>query len=209
PAPRISSSRTTTLRFSAFCFSFMNYPQWVVDAVRVSRRPHAERQLPVASTQKTAHWLLGTGYWVLLLVLMRRRLSQINAGEQHKNVRLNKRHADMQALENNRNTQRHQRKKYQRNHLAREHVREKTDRQRQDASRMTEQLNREQQDRQEQPDSQRHALLRPDKMLQVSNRPICPQTLEVIVKPREQRAAQRHYRHRCGRFQARHQSNQI
>ena len=88
----------------------MNYRQWVVDAVPWEADAltlEAGDTKPVLSSEFSEQ--LGmTENRELPLVVMRCRLTQIHAGEQHKNICLNKRYANVQRFKCHRERDRDQ-----------------------------------------------------------------------------------------------------
>jgi hypothetical protein len=87
----------------------MNCRQWVVDAVLWEPTPSRWKLVLSSQFSERFSILLRTETWELrtLLVFMCYSLAQINAGEKDKNVCLNKSDADVQALEDYRDAQRH------------------------------------------------------------------------------------------------------
>jgi hypothetical protein len=87
----------------------MKCRQWVVDVI-LKQTPSRLQRFEARNNQ--------------FLVIVSRGFRQIDASQQHENIRLYESDADVQALENNRHSERDQRKENQRHHFSREHVRE-------------------------------------------------------------------------------------
>src|SRR5580700_5887144 len=75
-------------------------------------------------------------------MLVRRRLAQINAGEQNKNVSLDQSYENVKSHEDDGDKQWNQREENQRNHFSRKHVGEKTNGQRHDPGQMAADLDK-------------------------------------------------------------------
>src|ERR1039458_9768753 len=124
-------------------------------------------------------------------MLVRHRFSDVHRRQQHKNISLNNRYADVQQDEYDRKSERDQREEHQGHQIAGEHIGVKTYGERKNSRQMTEDLNRKQQDRQ--PGFWAHEILYVAETVRAH-------ALEVIIEPGDQRETQRHRGNRGWRF---------
>src|SRR6187402_2500794 len=106
----------------------------------------------------------------------------------------------MQAEEDQRNTDRHQREEGQREQIARKHICPETDGEREDAGEVRDDLDQEHQGR-EPPDRTEELLDVPATVL--------PDAVIVVVSEGGNRQSERHYDVRRGRFQTRDKTEQV
>jgi len=126
--------------------------------------------------------------------------AQINAGQDHKNISLDQGNSNMKPFKNNRDADGHQGKENECDHLAGKHVREETNGERQQSRGVAENFDGQHQRRQ--------PPYRSQEMLEVS-KPVCSQSLEMVVEPGQQRATKRDNRDRSGRVETRDNADQI
>src|ERR1700693_4086425 len=129
-----------------------------------------------------------------------RSFAQINASQDHKNISLDQGNSNMKPFKNNRDADGHQGKENQGDHLAGKHVCEETNCERQQSRSVAENFDGQHQ--------RRKPPYRPHEMLEVS-KPVCSQSLEVVVEPGQQRATKRDKRDRSRRFETRDNADQI
>jgi hypothetical protein len=126
--------------------------------------------------------------------------AQINAGQDHKNISLDQGNSNMKPFKDNRDTDGHQGEKNECYHLPGKHVREETNGERQQSRGVAENFDGQHQRRQ--------PPYRSQEMLEVS-KPVCSQSLEMVVEPGQQRATKRDNRDRSGRVETRDNADQI
>src|ERR1039458_10003366 len=132
-------------------------------------------------------------------MLVRHRFSDVHRRQQHKNISLNNRYADVQQDEYDRKSERDQREEHQGHQIAGEHIGVKTYGERKNSRQMTEDLNGKQQDRQ--PRFWTHKILHVAETVRAH-------ALEVIIEPGDQRATQRYRWNRGRRFKPGYDTHQ-
>src|ERR1039458_1949336 len=132
-------------------------------------------------------------------MLVRHRFSDIHRRQQHENIGLNHRYADMQQDEHDRESERNQREEHQGHQIAGEHIGVKTYGERKNSRQMTEDLNGKQQNRQQR--FWAHEILYVAEAVRAH-------ALEVIIEPGHKRATQRHRGSRGRRFKSGYDTQQ-
>src|SRR5664279_140382 len=172
-----SSANITIITFRIVCL-LRNRCQWVVGA-------HRADALTLAAN---------------CLVLVRHRFAEVHRRQQHKNVGLDKRDANVQQHENDGKDNGEQRKEHECHHVARKHIGEKTNGERKNSSQMACYLNYEHQGSE--------PPYRAQEMLDITDS-VGANTMHLVINPRHHGTSERYRWNRCRRFKSRDQANQV
>src|SRR5664279_3960004 len=175
----MASSENIPIDSFRIVFLLMKCCQWVVDVIR--------EQTPSRSQQTC-------------LVLVRHRFAEVHRRQQHKNVGLDKRDANVQQHENDGKDNGEQRKEHECHHVARKHIGEKTNGERKNSSQMACYLNYEHQGSE--------PPYRAQEMLDITDS-VGANTLHLVINPRHHGTSERYRWNRCRRFKSRDQANQV
>src|SRR3984893_7820034 len=171
---RICSFRIVVLRSSRKC----TVSGWLMLTVLAPSRSRpmqtGRKRLPVRNVDAARH---ARARVPETLMIVRRRLSQINHRQQHEHIRLNDGHAQVQPEKHRWDCDRHQREERQRHQVAGKHICVKTYGEREDARKVRDDL-----DRQHQPGKPPD---RSEEVLQVANRALLAKAVVLVVQERQ------------------------